>query len=70
MVGPTHFEDLNSNQQAVPRLGVVQLLLWIDVEEGFEGFEPHRKDGGGSFVHGVGELVLDHVQGSDTLAED
>ena len=65
----THFEDLNPNQQAIPSLSTVQLLLGIDVEQGFEGLEPDRKNRGGCFVHGVGELIFDHIQSGNTLAE-
>lgn len=65
----THFKDLNPNQQAIPSLGVAQFWLRVDFQQGFERFEPHREDGSRRFVYSVGELILDHVQSSDTLAE-
>jgi hypothetical protein len=64
-----HFEDLSSNQEAVPSFSAIEFLLDVNIKQSLECFEPDRQDAGRGFVDGVWVLILDHIERGDTLAE-
>ncbi len=65
-----YLENLDTDGQAIPVGGVLNVGTGIDVEKRFESIKPHGKDSCSSLLDSVRVLVLDHVKGLDALSEN